>query len=51
MLPYQTLEQEMARLLLTRTHTNQIRTADPAKLEADSVAADFAAFDGVGQEG
>jgi hypothetical protein len=49
-LPDQALEQEMARLSLARAHPNQIRTANPAKLEADSVAADFATFDGIGQE-
>jgi hypothetical protein len=49
-LPYQALEQEMTRLLLTGAHTNQIWARYPAKFEANSMAADFAAFDGISQE-
>jgi hypothetical protein len=51
MLPYQLLKQEMARLSLARAHTNEIRTADPAKLEANSVRSNDAAFDVIGQKG
>ena len=49
-LPYQTLEQEMARLLLTGAHTNQIRTANPAQLKADSVGANASSLDRIGEK-
>jgi hypothetical protein len=50
-LPYQALEQEMTRLSLTGAHPNQIWTAYPTKLDGDAMAGDFAAFNGISQEG
>jgi hypothetical protein len=49
-LPYQTLEQEMARLLLAGALTNQVRAADPAKLKADGVRTDASSLNRVGEE-
>jgi len=49
-LPHQSLEQEMARLGLAVADANQIRTADPAKLEADGVRADASSLDRVGEK-
>src|SRR5262249_56588707 len=44
-LPQQSLEQEMALLGLTIPDTNQIRTANPAKLETDSLRTHASARD------
>jgi hypothetical protein len=49
-LPYQALKQEMALFGLTIPDTNQIRTADPAKLEADGVGTDASSLDRVGEK-
>jgi hypothetical protein len=48
-LPHQSLEQEMALLSLTIPDANQIRTADPAKLETNGVGADASSLDRVGK--
>jgi hypothetical protein len=49
-LPHQSLEQKMTLLGLTVASTNEIRTANPAQLDADGVGADAASLDGIGQE-
>jgi hypothetical protein len=49
-LPHQSLKQEMALLGLTIPTTNQVRTAYPAKLEADGVGADASSLDRIGEK-
>jgi len=48
-LPQQSLEQEMALLGLTIPDTNQIRTANPAKLETDGMRTNASSLDRVGE--
>src|SRR6516165_2625010 len=49
-LPYQALKQEMARLLLAGTHTNQVRATYPAKLKADGVGTDASSLDRISEK-
>jgi hypothetical protein len=49
-LPHQLLEQEMARLGLAVTSACEIRTVNPAKLDANSVGADLIGLDSVSQK-
>jgi hypothetical protein len=41
----------MTRLLLAVASASKIRTANPTKLDGDAMAGDFAAFNGISQEG